>query len=206
MDKMEIPKAIQPVLNNPYLMAIVKITLILYAVQIAPRPPAFMSDLFQNTFVKIIAVFLILMFIQYDLQLAIIVAVLYVVSLNMISERGPLESFANYSNEYKPYGNFKLLEPKTVLYPGCDQVTMADLLQLFEGDNEKLQTAVQHSFKDLMKRSLDKPAKEALLKIAYATGLPYNLSMDREETAPYLATLLINYGYKVSDKCNSPQQ
>jgi putative toxin-antitoxin system antitoxin component (TIGR02293 family) len=79
-------------------------------------------------------------------------------------------------------------------------------LDLFEGDNEKLQTAVQYSFRDLMKTSLNKPAKESLLKIAYATGLPYNLNLESEEAAPYIATLLVNYGYKVSDMCNPPQQ
>lgn len=206
MDKLNVDKYVQPVLKNPYIMAIIKITLILYAVQIAPRPPVFMTKLFENTLFKILGLFLILVFIQYDLQLAIIVSILYVLSINSLSGRGPFESFSNYSSEYKPYGNFKLLEPKTVIYPGCDKVTMADLVRLFEGDNEKLQTAVQYSFRELMKHSLDKPAKEALMKIAYATGLPYNLSLDNEENAPYIATLLVNYGYKVSDMCNAPQQ
>lgn len=207
MDKLlNVDKMVQPVLNNPYIMAVIKITLILYAVQIAPKPPVALSKLFENSFVKILGLALILVFIQYDLQLAIIISVIYVLSFNMLSGRGPLESFSNYSKEYKPYGNFKLLEPKTVLYPGCDKVTIADLVRLFEGDNEKLQTTVQYSFNELMKRSLDKPAKETLMKIAYATGLPYNLSLDSEESAPYIATLLINYGYKVSDMCNAPQQ
>lgn len=203
---MDVNQIVQPVLNNPYIMAVIKITLILYAAQIAPRPPTFVKDLFQNTIVKMLGIALMLLFIQNDLQLAIIVAFIFVTGTNVMAQRKPFESFANYSSEYKPYGKFKLIEPKTVIYPGCENVKMADLVRLFEGDNEKLQTAVQYSFRELMKRSLDKPAKEALLKIAYATGLPYNLNVESEETVPYIATLLVNYGYKVSDMCNAPQQ
>ena len=40
-------------LSNPYIMAVLKITLALYGAQIAPKAPKYLEDLFKNTFVKI---------------------------------------------------------------------------------------------------------------------------------------------------------
>lgn len=195
-------------LSNPYIMAVLKVTLILYAAQIAPSPPAYITALFKNVYVKLLAIFLIIYLAEKDIQLAILISVIYVFGMNLLSGRGLLESFSNYaeySNEYKSYGNMKLIEPKSMLYPGCESITMEELYKLFEGDNEKLQTSVQYSFQELMKNIKSKDDKEKLVKIAYAAGLPYNLSFDKPETAPYIATLLVNYGYKVNDKCQPPQ-
>jgi hypothetical protein len=189
-------------------MAVLKVTLILYAAQIAPSPPAYITALFKNVYVKLLAIFLIIYLAEKDIQLAILISVIYVFGMNLLSGRGLLESFSNYaeySNEYKSYGNMKLIEPKSMLYPGCESITMEELYKLFEGDNEKLQTSVQYSFQELMKNIKSKDDKEKLVKIAYAAGLPYNLSFDKPETAPYIATLLVNYGYKVNDKCQPPQ-
>lgn len=195
-------------LSNPYIMAVLKVTLILYAAQIAPSPPDYIKDLFKNVYVKLLAIFLISYLAEKDIQLAILISVIYVFGMNVLSGRGILESFSNYaeySKEYKPYGNMKLIEPKNMLYPGCEKVTMEELYKLFEGDNEKLQTSVQYSFQELMKNIKSKDEKDMLVKIAYAAGLPYNLSFDNPETAPYIATLLVNYGYVVTDKCQVPK-
>ena len=50
------------VLQNPYVMAILKVGLVLYASRIAPRLPSAVQDTFANTFVKIIAIALIAYF------------------------------------------------------------------------------------------------------------------------------------------------
>ena len=98
-----------------------------------------------------------------------------------------------------------MLEPKTMLYPGCSDVTMDDLVKMFEGDRSKMQNSVQYVFQELMLRTKTKDSKELLMKLAYAAGLPYNLSFDKPETAPYIATLLVNYGFEVNDKCHPPK-
>lgn len=195
-------------LSNPYIMAVVKVTLVLYAVQIAPIPPAYLSQLFKNVYVKLFLIFLIIYLSEKDIQLAIIIAVIYVFGMNLLSGRGLLESFssnyADFSTDYKA-GNMKLIEPQTMIYPGCDKVTMDDLYNLFKGDALKLHSSVHYSFQELMKRMKTKDEKEMLIKIAYAAGLPYNLSFDKKETAPYIATLLVNYGYNVKGVCQPPQ-
>jgi hypothetical protein len=200
-----VEKQISYPLSNPYIMAVLKITFALYAAQISPRAPEYLQKLFKNTFVKLFLIALIIYLSEKDLQLAILLAIIYVFGMNLLSGRGIFESFSNYSSDYKPSGNSKLLEPKTALYPGCESVTMDDLVKVFDGDHSKFSNAVQYSFQELMMRTKSKDSKEMLMKIAYAAGLPYNLSFDKPETAPYIATLLVNYGFNVKDNCHPPQ-
>jgi len=190
-------------LSNPYIMAVLKISLALYGAQIAPKSPKYIEDLFKNTFVKILLIFLIIYLSERDFQLAILLAVIYVLGMNIASGRGVFESFSNYSSEYKGSGG-KMLEPKTMLYPGCSDVTMDDLYKMFEGNQTKMQNSVQYSFQELLLKSKTKDSKELVMKLAYAAGLPYNLSFDKPETAPYIATLLVNYGFAINDKCQPP--
>jgi uncharacterized membrane protein YgdD (TMEM256/DUF423 family) len=192
-------------LSNPYLMAVVKVTLVLYATQLAPKAPEYLQTAFKNTFVKLFAVMMIAYLGEKDLQLAILIAIIYVFGMNLLSGRNFFESFTEFTKEYVPFGTTKMIEPKTHLYPGCENVTMDDLYKMFEGDQDKMQEAVQYSFKELMRQTKSKDSKDKLIKIAYAVGLPYNLSFDNPETAPYIATLLVNYNFVVNDKCQPPK-
>jgi hypothetical protein len=124
--------------------------------------------------------------------------------MNALSGRGMFESFADYTGKYVPEGGFTLIEPKTMIYPGCHDITMDDLYKAFEGDQLKMQSAVQYTFKQLMTKTKSENSKDLLIKIAYAAGLPYNLSFDKPETAPYIATLLVNYGYNIKGDCQPP--
>ena len=191
-------------LSNPYIMAIVKVGLALYAAQIAPKTPEYLQAWFQNTYVKLFAIGMIAYLGERDIQLAILIAIVYVFGMNLLSGRGILESFSEYSSSYTPSGDFKLIEPKTSIYPGCQEVTMDDLYKVFEGDNAKMNQTVQYSFQELMAKTTSKDSKDMLTKIAYAAGLPYNLSFDKPETAPYIATLLVNYGFNIKDLCKPP--
>ena len=198
-----IEKQIQYPMSNPYIMAFVKVTLALYAAQIAPTPPQYLSNLFKNTFVKIALITIIVYLSNKDLQLALLLSIIYVYGMNILAGRGMFESFADYSSEYKGSGA-KLLEPTTMIYPGCHDITMDDLYKAFEGDKLKMQSTVQYTFKQLMAKTKSENSKDLLIKIAYAAGLPYNLSFDKPETAPYIATLLVNYGYNIKDECQPP--
>jgi len=195
---------VNQVLANPYIMAILKISLALYASQIAPRAPDFLQKFFSNIFAKIFLIFVIIYLSEKDFQLSILIAVAFVLSMNALSGRGMFETFADYTGKYVPEGGFTLIEPKTMIYPGCQNITMDDLYKAFEGDRLKMQSAVQYTFKQLMAKTKSENSKELLIKIAYAAGLPYNLSFSKPETAPYIATLLVNYGYNIKDDCQPP--
>ena len=190
-------------LQNPYVMAVLKVTLILYAVQYAPRLPKSVTNVMNNTFFKIFALFLIMYLSERDFQLAIIFAVVFVLGANVLSGRGFLESFADFSKDFKPSGA-TLIEPKLAVYPGCNKITMNDLIAAFDGDVNKLASTVQYTYVELLSNLTDKNSKERLMKIAYAVGLPHNIEFN-DENAPYIATLLMYFGFQFGVDCHAPQ-
>lgn len=210
---------VNQVLQNPYVMAILKVTLVLYAAQIAPKLPTVVQHTFENTFFKIVAIALIAYLAELDFQLAIILAIVFVLSTNLLSGRSIFESFGNNQGTFhadqskytdllgKPatVGRAKLQESLSDNYPGCNHVTMADLMSLFDGDKIKLQKTVQYAVNELMhKLPADSDAKTKLTTIAHAVGLPHNIELT-DRNSPAIATLLLNFGYKVSDECQVPQ-
>jgi len=225
-----VENSIKPVLSNPYVMAVLKVTLILYASQLAPKLPIQISQFFDNTFVKMLAVFLIVYITQVDFQLALLLAIVFVIGSNVTSGRKLLESYGNntgnvyrsiYNQDYGPFytdktkyetllqepaliGTQKLIESSSDNYSGCNDIKMADLLAIFDNDNMKMQNTVQYAFQDLMKKLSGTP-KDNLVKIAYAVGYPYNLTFT-DENASLLATMLINYGYVITPSCQPPNQ
>jgi hypothetical protein len=196
---------VQSALNNPYVMAILKVGIVMYAAQLAPRLPQGVTDVFANTFFKIFALFFIVYLSERDFQLAIILAVVFVFGANLASGRGILESFSDYSSDYESKSNLKLIEPKSVIYPGCQGITLKDLEQAFEGDKIKLQKTVMYAYNELLHNTKDKTALERLKRLAYAVGLPYNVAW-KEENAPFIASILMYHGFEFSDSCRVPQQ
>ncbi len=199
-----IDSIIKPVLSNPYLMTVLKLTLTMYAAQLAPRLPDYISVWFQNTIVKILAIFLIVYLADKDFQLAILLAIIFVFGSNFLAGRKFFESFAPFDPTAKGDGKHTLIEPKTVLYPGCQDITLDDLLKAFDNDNLKLQNAVNYSYRELIAQSTGKSAKGNLMRIAHAIGLEYNKDILKEENAPYIATLLMYNGFTFGDQCVPP--
>lgn len=219
-----VENTIKPILSNPYVMAILKVSLILYAAQLAPKIPIQISQFFNNSFVKMLAIFLIAYITQVDFQLSLILAIVFVIGSNVASGRGFLESYGNvYTSTYNEdrghffsdqtqyktllgqpavIGTQKLIESSSDDYSGCVNVKMTDILALFDNDHMKMQTSVQHVMQDLMSKLSGTP-KDNLLKIARAIGYPYNVTFT-DENAPLLATMLVNYNFKINDKCQPP--
>lgn len=199
----QVERFINPVFTNPYIMAVLKITLALYASNIAPKLPPAITEIFNNSFFKMFYIALMVYISEHDFQLAVLLAVVYVVGLNVLSGRGPLESFTNFSSSYKADFKTKLLEPKLNIYPGCHNITMDDLLKAFDNDQLKLQKTVQFAFQELLSKSDSKNEKERLMKISYTIGLPYNVDFV-DENAPLIATILMNHGFSFGT-CTAPQ-
>jgi hypothetical protein len=199
-----IESGLQVALQNPYLMSILKITISLYAGQAAPKLPSIVQTLLQNTFVKVFAIMVILYLAEKDFQLAVLLSIVYVLGMNIVSGRGLFESFANFSTEYTKSGNAKLIDPRSAVYPGCENLTMADLLKVFNGDSLKLQNTVRYTYHNLLENTKAKDERDMLMKIAYSMGLPRNIAFD-DENAPYIATLLMYSGFNMGGKCIAPQ-
>lgn len=214
---------VQKILSNPYMMAILKVSLVLYAARIAPRLPESFS-LFDNTFVKIALIALMVYLANMDFQLSLIIAIIYVLGVNQISGRGFLESYdevntheneVSFEKDIKkltdllgkpvppPFGT--IIESQSDNYPGCEKITMADLLAIFDGDASKLQNALQYSYHQLVNQlPKDAASKDRLVRMAHAAGLPLNVPFD-DANAPLIATYLINVGFLISDSCRAPQ-
>lgn len=198
-------------LSNPYITSITKVLLLLFAAQIAPRAPTYITDMFKNVYVKIALIALMLFFTLHDFQYSIIFAIILVLGMNVASGRSMLESYVNmenvadYSKTYTPSQKYVLLDPKNEIFPGCLNVTESDLLKLFNNDRYKLHTSAQHAFYELLndKSYVDLKEKERLLNMAKKAGLPYNIEIN-DENAPYIATLLVNYNFIISDTCKPP--
>lgn len=213
-----VQRNVNSVLQNPYIMAVLKVSLVLYAAQIAPKMPSYVQTTFANTFFKIIAIALLAYISEVDFQLAILLAIALVLGTNLLSGRGVLESYSNSGADYhsditkytdllgKPaqVGKFTLQESLSDNYPGCNNITLKDLVALFDGDALKLQKTVQYAFAELNNSLPSGTAKEKFARIARAAGLPYNVELN-DANAPLIATILLNYGYKVSDTCQVPQ-
>lgn len=206
------------VLKNPYVMAVLKVGLILYASLIAPKMPNYVQDGFGNTFVKIIAIALLAYISEVDFQLAILLAIALVLGTNLASGRGMFESYNNvsygsYHSDMTKYtnllgkpaeiGKFTLIDSVSDNYPGCNKIKLNDLLAIFNGDALQLQKTVTYTFNELNSSLPPGKDKDNLLKIARAAGLPYNVELN-DASAPFIATLLLNYGYKISEDCQVP--
>jgi hypothetical protein len=216
---------LDPILQNPYVMAVLKISLILYAAQIAPRLPNMASATLQNTFVKIAAIALTAYIAEVDFQLAIILAIIFVIGINVSAGRGFFESYENmgmmedqgpfYADQTKyqtllqkpaVVGNAVLLDSYSDSYSACDNIKMADLLAVFDNDHLKLQNTVMYAYKELAnKLPKDSDAMTNLVKMVKAVGAPGNIQFT-DASAPILATILINAGFVINDKCRAPYQ
>lgn len=195
--------SMETLFKNPYIMAFVKLLIVLYAAQLAPKQHKYVTELFNNTFFKIFALTLIVYVAEKDLQLALILAITFVLGSNLLANRGLFESFADYSDNYTSSSTSKLLVPKAAIYPGCQNITVNDLLKAFDNDNRKLFNTVQYAYSELLRKANDKPAKELLMQISYASGLPYNMELN-DTNAPYIATVLMYNGFIINDKCTAP--
>lgn len=198
---------------NDNLMIGLKIVLILYASQIAPNAPDYFVKLFNNTYVKIALIFLMIYTVNYDFQFSLIFALILVLGMNVASGKNIMESYKNitgdsqaeYSKTYTPVGNFTLLDPKNEIVPGCENVKYNDLVSIFENDAVKLQTSAQNALYALLNDPsyTDTTAKERLRKTITMAGLPLNLEIN-DENAPWIASLLVNYNFIVTSTCKAP--
>lgn len=189
-------------LQNEYIMAAIKVFLAVYAFNFAPRLPENVQSFFDNSLVKMAGIALIILVSQVgDFQMAILLAIALVMSINLLSGRGFLENYAEFVKGQ--FDNSRLLEPKTMVYPGCMSIKVDDLLDAFNKDSVALQNTVRYVFHQLMKSDMDVDAKNRLLRYARMAGLPYNVEISNE-TAPYIATLLMQYGFKFGETCVAP--
>ena len=191
-------------LENVYFQTSIKLLLILYASTVAPRLPQQATSFLQSTIIRIIFLTAITYFaLQSNLQISLLLACAFVIGANILSGRSLLESYADIKDSFNGKKNPQsLIEPTFFIYPGCLNMKIADLLELFGNDSHKLQETIHYVFKRLNQEP-NKSADKTLIQYAHAAGLPHNVAFT-DDNAPLIATMLMNYGYKLSDTCHAP--
>lgn len=84
---------LQNALNNQYFSAALSLFLVLYAGLAKPQLPDVVSGLFDNALFRLVILFLVAYLSSRNAQVAILVAVAFVVSMNMLSEQRMTEGF-----------------------------------------------------------------------------------------------------------------
>lgn len=83
-------------LNNPYVSATLTLFLVLYGGMAKPDLPDFVMDLFDNPLFRVAVLFLIAFTASKNAQVALVVAVVFTVTMNLVSERKMAEGFMAY--------------------------------------------------------------------------------------------------------------
>lgn len=84
-------------LQNPYISAALTLFLVLYGGMAKPDLPDFVMDLFDNAFFRVLVLFLIAFTATKNSQIALMIAIGFTVSMNMLSERKMVEGFMAYN-------------------------------------------------------------------------------------------------------------
>jgi len=82
-------------LENKYFLAIFSILSGLYAAQIRPTLPNFIMDLFQNPCFRVVVLFLVVLRSYKDPQFSLIIAVSFLLIMNIVNEQLFKDTFAN---------------------------------------------------------------------------------------------------------------
>ena len=152
-------------LDEPVMASALKLALVLYAGMAAPQLPYWVLDMFDYVLFRIAVLFLVVWTSNKDPTVALLLAIGLIVTMNSLAGRRPFETF--------------LVQQNTNVMPACLGVTMADLLEVFNGDEQSLRQAL------------------------FNVGVPANVKLT-DNDAPILATHLVNFGYQINSACSPP--
>ena len=90
-----VDKTMSDLFSNSYSSAIITLFLVLYGGLAAPKFPSFVADLFENAFFRIIVLSLIVYKGNRDPSMALMIAVGFTVTLNMINKKDFVEKMSS---------------------------------------------------------------------------------------------------------------
>ena|SRR6478672_2254556 len=163
---------LKPVLSNKFALAAIITILSLNVVNtfnlesyigtdlINSNVPEVVKPFLYNKIVKYASLFLVVLLITKDIKKAVLITLIAVVVMHL------------FFNE-----NFD--DITTDVYPGCVNVTVADLLALFDGNEAELR------------------------KSMYQLSIPLNLTLN-DANAPKIASYFVNHGKKITESCQQP--
>jgi len=93
------------IVEHPYVKVVVFIFLVVYASLARPDLPPFMVNLFENPIFKLLVLALIVYRGNKDPQMALMIAIAFMVTLNLISEQKTKETFRQVEGFRQAYMN-----------------------------------------------------------------------------------------------------
>ena len=103
-------------LRNEYVTAVVALFVVLYASNVAPRLPDFVTDLFNNPIFRVFILFLVAYVANKNPAIALLVSVAFVVTLNVINRQEAEEGFLDVIDTFNGSGNVERFSDAT---PSC---------------------------------------------------------------------------------------
>lgn len=155
---------LKPITDNIIVQMIISWLLIMSIIYTVDDLPKQFKVILKNPLVKIIVTFLYIYSYTSNLSLSIVltIGVFFIYYMSM------------YFNE-----NFENIFQRPSVYPNCSNVTVKELVSLFDNDIEKLK------------------------KTMYKIGIPTNITLN-DYNAPLIATYLMNFNYKINKNCAAP--
>lgn len=127
--------------------------------------PQQLKSVIKNMFVKFVVYLVGMYYLTDNIVVSIVLAVLFITP-----------SLVRYI--YNSEG-FELVWPQPDIYPGCVNIKVADLVKVFNNDEQKLKACMEQ------------------------VGVPSNIELS-DYNAPLIATYLYSVGYTFSDTCKVP--
>jgi hypothetical protein len=103
---MELPKVLTNALKNKYVTAGTSLFLVLYAGMARPQLPGFVAGLFDNAVFRMLILSLVVFMGGHNLQLSVMVAVAFTVTMNLLNEQKIAEGFVDGIRENMITENF----------------------------------------------------------------------------------------------------
>ena len=95
MELPKVPKALTDLLKNPYVTATTSLFLVLYASMARPQLPGFITGLFDHAVFRIMILSLVVFMSGKNLQLSVMIAVAFTVTMNLLNEQKIAEGFVD---------------------------------------------------------------------------------------------------------------
>jgi hypothetical protein len=162
---------VYPVVADPQVGAVISFLILLNIIYGAEYIPPAIKNFIVSPLVRTVIIFALAYRIYANVTQAA-VATAVVVILIMVLEKFRKEIYVLAEK-------FKIISPGPDVYPGCVDITVKDLLLLFDGDEMKLRGAMEKF------------------------GIPYDLDLN-DTNAPIIATYFINFGHRITDTCTAP--
>jgi len=104
-------------MDNPIVVGLMALALTMYGPRLAPKLPQFIRDAFNNSGFRMLILILVVFVGLRDIRLSLVIAVLFVVILNIVGTQDIKENFKYLKAEY--FSNNNLFDRSNIEYFNC---------------------------------------------------------------------------------------